>query len=58
MPEFQNLGDNDKSDLGLRGVMVSDGTCMKKVVQFHNFLHGVFTGRGAGTSIMDLKLLQ
>ena len=31
-------------------------TRIKTVVQFHNFLHGFCAGRGAETTIMDLKL--
>ena len=31
---------------------------VKKVVQFHDVLHGILVGRGEGTSIMDLKLAQ
>ena len=33
-------------------------THIKKVVQLHYVLHGFHAGRGAGTTIMELKLAQ
>ena len=33
-------------------------TYIKIVVNFHDVLHGFFTGRGSGTSIMEIKLAQ
>ena len=31
---------------------------IKTVVQFHDFLHGFCAGRGAGTAIMELKIVE
>ena len=33
-------------------------TCSKSVLQLHNVMHGFFSGRGAGTAIVELKLGQ
>ena len=33
-------------------------TQIKMVVQFHDVLHGFRAGKGAGTTIMELKLVK
>ena len=38
------------------GTMID--TRIKSVVQLHNVLYGYHTGRGRGTAIMELKLVQ
>ena len=33
-------------------------TRIKTVLKFHDVLHGIYTGRGSGTPILELKLAQ
>ena len=60
---FIPKGNADTQGIGLLEVVWKVGeavinTRIKSVVKLHNVLRGVFTGRGTGTTIMELKLFQ
>ena len=53
----------DTRGIGLLGVLCKAveaiiGTCIKKVMTFHDVLHVFCIGRGMGTSIVELKRAQ
>ena len=56
-------GNVDNQGIGMLGIVWKVvveliDTQIKTVVQFHDVLHGFCAGRGAGTAIMELKLVQ
>ena len=45
-------------DVLLKVIEAIIDTRINKAGNFHEFLHGFFTGRGTGTDIIELKLIQ